>query len=387
MTSASIQYHFSQAYHPFYLSFLAVCLILAWMVFGRVHANIGRELENRAFRRVILIYVIYILVDLAWVLAAFNTSGIAAIRFLEYLESGILCLFTFSWFVLAEHYIHGFPMKNRKKAPLYAIPLAVTIGNTAVHCLDAAGLPGTPAESDASLYAINVSVDVFYLLFAFVHTFYMLLQEKRKTQRMRYIVILECIAFPAAGALLSFFISYVPYIILGILPSIIKILIEMQNANIYTDALTGINNRYRVDEFLEHRWEHCSEQNPLRIYMIDVNKFKSINDTFGHLEGDQALVAVADSLKKAASEGLVIGRFGGDEFILVDPYNSDPDQEAAEIRGELARIAADRNLPYQLTVSIGSSVCTDPREEVSAVQARADAALYADKKAHGISMS
>lgn len=387
MTSASIQYHFSQAYQPFYLSFLAVCLILAWMVFGRVHANIGRELENRAFRRVILIYVIYILVDLVWALAAFNTSGIAAIRFLEYLESGILCLFTFSWFVLAEHYIHGFPMKNRKKAPLYAIPLAVTFGNTAVHCLDAAGLPGTPAESDTSLYAINVSVDVFYLLFAFVHTFYMLLQEKRKTQRMRYIVILECIAFPAAGALLSFFISYVPYIILGILPSIIKILIEMQNANIYTDALTGINNRYRVDEFLEHRWEHCSEQNPLRIYMIDVNKFKSINDTFGHLEGDQALVAVADSLKKAASEGLVIGRFGGDEFILVDPYNSDPDQEAAEIRGELARIAADRNLPYQLTVSIGSSVCTDPREEVSAVKARADAALYADKKAHGISMS
>ena len=68
MTSASIQYHFSQAYQPFYLSFLAVCLILAWMVFGRVHANIGRELENRAFRRVILIYVIYILVDLVWVL-------------------------------------------------------------------------------------------------------------------------------------------------------------------------------------------------------------------------------------------------------------------------------------------------------------------------------
>lgn len=383
MTSVSIQYDISQGYEPFYLSFLAVCLIIAVQVYRRVHANIGRELENRSFRRIILVYILYICVDFVWVILAFHTDSVTPVLFLEYLESGILCLFTFSWFVFAEHYIHGFSMKNRKKAPLYAIPLAVAAVNTVLHCLNAAGLLGTAVWSADCLYAINVSADIFYMLFAFVHTFWMLLREKRRTRRVRDLVIMECILYPAIGALLSFFISFVPYIILGILPSIIKVLLEMQNANIYNDALTGVNNRYRVNEFLERRWEHCSKQNPLRIYMIDVDKFKNINDTFGHLEGDKALVAVADTLKKAAGEGFVIGRFGGDEFILVDPKNSDPDQVKRELRKGLSEIAAERNFPYQLTISIGSAVCTDPGEEISAVQARADKALYADKKANG----
>lgn len=381
MSSVSIEYHFSQAYQPFYISFLVVCLIIAIQVYVRIHANIGRESETQAFRRIIWVYVIYILVDLNWVIVACNTSDVTWILFLEYLESGILCLFTFSWFLFAETFIGGFPVRNVKTAPLYALPFAVTIGSTAYYCLNVSGLWGTPQKDSTLLYVINVCVDVFYLAFAFLHTLYQLLHEKRKTQRTRYQVILECILYPAVGAAISFCISYVPYIILGILPSIIKVLIEMQNANIYTDALTGINNRYRVNEFLERSWERCSERSPLRIYMIDVNKFKSINDTYGHLEGDRALVAVADALKKVASEGLVIGRFGGDEFILVDPYNNDPQRITNELRANLDEIAKAQSFPSRLTVSIGSAPCTNPDEPITAAQARADAALYADKKA------
>lgn len=157
----------------------------------------------------------------------------------------------------------------------------------------------------------------------------------------------------------------------------------MQNENIYTDALTGINNRYRVNEFLERQWDRCSEASPMVIYLIDVNKFKDINDRYGHLEGDRALAAVADALKKAASEGLIIGRFGGDEFILADPMNHDPEKIRAELRSSLTEISENRKFPFSLTISIGYAVCTDPSIEISEIQRQADENLYRDKKSLG----
>ncbi|MGN1388488.1 MAG: GGDEF domain-containing protein, partial [Bulleidia sp.] len=202
---------------------------------------------------------------------------------------------------------------------------------------------------------------------------------KTKQHRMR--VILECILYPFAGAVTSLFIYYVPFIILGILPSIIKVLIEMQNENIYTDALTGINNRYRVNEFLERSWDKCSVSAPMVIYLIDLNKFKTINDHYGHLEGDRALVAVADALKKVASEGLVIGRFGGDEFILADPRNHDPEKIKQELRDVLEENVRNQKFPFSLTISIGYARCTDPSISITEVQKLADERLYEDKKA------
>lgn len=130
------------------------------------------------------------------------------------------------------------------------------------------------------------------------------------------------------------------------------------NAKIALKALTGINNRYRVREYLEKIWDHTTEKNPVVIYLIDINKFKGINDQYGHLIGDQALVAVADSLKVIATEGIVIDRFGGDEFILADPLNHDPQSIQKELREELRKASLAHHFPFDLTLSIGYAKAT-----------------------------
>lgn len=375
----SMQYHFAEAYEPFYFSFLAVCLIIAIQVYRRVQSNLGRESVTGAFKLIIRVYFIYIITDFLWLFVSFYTDSLTLVVVLEYIESGILALFTFCWFRFAEFYIDGFPMQNIRTWIWYSIPYLVTVVVTAWYVLNVTGIMGE-AHVSSALYVINSIADSFYLGFAFFHTLYKLAQEKYRIRRQRYLVILECIVYPAVGAVISFFISYVPYIILGILPSIIKVLIDMQNANIYTDALTRINNRYRVDEYLEHNWEHCSEERPLWIYLIDINQFKKINDRFGHMEGDRALVAIADALKKIAYEGLVIGRFGGDEFILVDPQDHDPEALTRELRSYLKEISEERRFAFPLTVSVGYASCTDPREQIIDVKKRADEVLYQDKK-------
>lgn len=154
------------------------------------------------------------------------------------------------------------------------------------------------------------------------------------------------------------------------------------NAKIALKALTGINNRYRVREYLEKIWDHTTEKNPVVIYLIDINKFKGINDQYGHLIGDQALVAVADSLKVIATEGIVIDRFGGDEFILADPLNHDPQSIQKELREELRKASLAHHFPFDLTLSIGYAKATQACQKIPDIVSLADQNLYQDKAKH-----
>jgi diguanylate cyclase (GGDEF)-like protein len=155
-----------------------------------------------------------------------------------------------------------------------------------------------------------------------------------------------------------------------------------------TDGLTGLANRRHFDETLDLEWRRATrDQKPLALLMVDGDYFKKFNDTYGHLQGDQALRAIAgalrDSVKRPAD---LVARFGGEEFAVLLP-NTDIDG-AARI-GELARGAVARldcqhlGSPLgRLTISIGAASCL-PRESsdpLSLLQA-ADFALYEAKAA------
>ena len=327
--------------------------------------------------------MIYIVDDMLWVIFLTNPGLTVFTDILAYLQTGILAAFTFFWFQFAEYYIDGFLVKKRVLGVVFALPLAAALLTTLFFCLNRLGVIGNSLFSTTYLYNIDSGVDFFYMVFAFFQALVSMIRAEHDTKRQRCRVILECVLYPAVGAIVSLYIFYVPFIILGILPSIIKILIEMQNANIYTDALTGINNRHRVNEFLERELSHCSERTPMVVYIMDVDRFKGINDRYGHLEGDRALIAVADSLKKIGSDGIVIGRFGGDEFILADARNHNPEEMIRKIRKNLQEAAEEQNFPFSLSISVGYAICTDPSEKINDVQMRADEALYRDKKRKG----
>jgi two-component system, cell cycle response regulator len=151
-----------------------------------------------------------------------------------------------------------------------------------------------------------------------------------------------------------------------------------------TDALTGVYNRRHFLEVLET--EHSRTRrggNTFGFAMLDLDHFKNVNDTYGHLAGDHALVEVAKILCDALRLHDTCSRYGGEEFALILP---DTNQEGALTTAERCRAdieAADivfegQKLP--LTVSMGLSIfesrCSWSREELVA---KADAALYESK--------
>ena len=144
------------------------------------------------------------------------------------------------------------------------------------------------------------------------------------------------------------------------------------------DALTGVMNRRGIDAELERRTAaNQRTDSALSVLMVDIDRFKAINDNFGHVMGDEVLRAVAVRLRRQLRGGDVVARWGGEEFAVVASI-ADPGH--AEQLGERLRavVAAAPIGDIDVTVSVGVAVW-DTREDAARVVERADGALYRAK--------
>lgn len=157
-----------------------------------------------------------------------------------------------------------------------------------------------------------------------------------------------------------------------------------------TDELTGLLNRFACMEGINfelngqkkvHRsgLEQCKA-----FFLIDLDNFKHINDTYGHGTGDDVLVLLSCCMQNLFPDHAVLGRWGGDEFLIfLDPAGTEKqvEEKAAMLCGALDQAVRGRNHPFRVTISIGI-VLARPGEDFSAMMQRADKALYYVKN-HG----
>ena len=154
----------------------------------------------------------------------------------------------------------------------------------------------------------------------------------------------------------------------------------------FHDSLTGLANRALFADRLEHALTRTRRsRHSLAVLFLDLDDFKTINDSLGHTEGDQVLIAVADRLREAIRAGDTIARMGGDEFAVLveDPTAADTPMEVAE------RLQATLQTPFQrggkelfVHASVGVAVSTSPTETPEELLRNADASMYM-AKSHG----
>jgi diguanylate cyclase (GGDEF)-like protein len=151
-----------------------------------------------------------------------------------------------------------------------------------------------------------------------------------------------------------------------------------------TDGLTGIKTRRFFWEALSSEWKRASRSGrPFSVVLVDLDKFKEVNDTFGHLEGDLVLARVGRLLEQRCRQSNVVARYGGDEFIILMPETG---VEQAQALAERLRLwlAQDAMLAeHHITGSFG--VASFPAHGFSAedIIRVADAGMYAAKHAGG----
>ena len=179
---------------------------------------------------------------------------------------------------------------------------------------------------------------------------------------------------------------------LGQLESLLaSLLFPLRNALLYRaavqsalrDPLTETGNRIAMQQTLKREVDIARRTlEPLSVLMVDIDHFKRINDTHGHLIGDQALKAVASALKESLRNVDMVFRFGGEEFMVL---LSNTNREAASMVGERLRMAVlgiqylVENRAIELSVSLGCATLL-PGESMESLLRRADNALYVSKR-------
>ena len=150
----------------------------------------------------------------------------------------------------------------------------------------------------------------------------------------------------------------------------------------HTDALTQVANRRALEENLRRECILALRQkSPLSIILIDIDHFKSINDNFGHDEGDRLLASVADCLKDCVRASDIVYRYGGEEFVILLSHTP---IEGAELLAERIRYRLEHHTDSKLcglpvTASFGVSALKNQDDSPQSLLNRADKAMYRAK--------
>jgi diguanylate cyclase (GGDEF)-like protein len=164
--------------------------------------------------------------------------------------------------------------------------------------------------------------------------------------------------------------------------SLIKARVQVDYLKIIAnfDYLTGIANRRSINEILQQSFTQSKKTNTKVIVMLlDIDHFKRVNDNYGHQTGDRVLIAISNVLKKNITAKCSLGRWGGEEFLLV--MNEATLEDGVYLAQKLCRCVSEQSyLPIErVTASLGIAI-SQPSDTIESLTKRADIALYQAKR-------
>ncbi len=208
-------------------------------------------------------------------------------------------------------------------------------------------------------------------------------QEKNLSKRRMLVYLALFPVAPAGAGIIQFTYPQLPVACVTLSLATLILYQTGLDDMISIDPLTRLNNRKQLSFYYE-QWQHREESTPLYLLLIDANKFKAINDTYGHIQGDAALERIADALRISCG-GLYyranIARYGGDEFVMLVRTDDEAEIEGLKnrINQNLAEMNREAGTPYDLSVSIG--IARAERDEaLKEVIEKADKELYEEKR-------
>lgn len=231
---------------------------------------------------------------------------------------------------------------------------------------------------------VQVIITYAYFTAASLSVFVSIINPKNRNHLFTQITL---IVLPFILGLIHGIIPYLNTIWPGLTVILLVRFVDFQEEQVFIDSLTGLNNRRSFDKFLYSILnEHGVFAKSFYLYMIDLNHFKNINDTFGHTEGDSALINASNVFKSVCSgKNAFLSRFGGDEFAIIYPTGSA--EKAWELKEDLLEAFKNfnddnfLNKPYSIEISVGFSA-VPKKTNLTPVQIinMADLALYRAKR-------
>lgn len=368
-----------------YAEIYCICIIITGILFFWNRRNGMQSFDELCLSRLLACFLVNFAANFLFtlfdrILDIENTLAISyALKTLYHIT---LILGVFIWCVYAEAQIRDIRINSKKRlfalmSPS-AVPIALAVINLNTHKLfliDAAG---------HYIRGCWFQFEMFYLLvFSLIAAVRLLRHSSSESEPLSRSHQTITATFPfcvMASWALSFVGEAFPVICVAVMIELLLLFLGTIMQQISIDTLTQVNNRQNLLGFMNYKLRN--HDNDVYLMMMDLDNFKTINDTYGHVEGDNALVHASAGIK-AACGGYVprpyIARYGGDEFIVVIETDDCNDVEFISASIQEALSAYDDTAPYNLRMSIGTAKYHDGQTPKELIH-EADKLLYDIKK-------
>lgn len=370
-----------------YAEIYLICLIIVSLLLYWSGKSGINSAEERWLHRLLLAFAANFALNLLFAIfngfKLFPSILIPGSYLLKSLYFATLPLGTYAWCAYAETQRRTSIFSKKVFRILSLIPLAIPIAGVALNLRTHNLFEIT--EDGTYIRHLQYHYQMAYLVFVSMFFSLPILQRipwEFEANRKSHLAMSA--SFPLC-LLIAWIVSNVgeAYPVICVCVSIELLLMYMDSATnqISLDKLTQVNNRQNLISFLEYKLHNHEES--LFLLMMDADYFKHINDTYGHLEGDEALVHIANVLKHVCGGYLrrpYISRYGGDEFIiLLEGSKADCDKLRDDIVNGLKEKCETLHKPYTLTLSIGIARW-EPSMKVKDFIEAADNQLYEIKR-------
>lgn len=370
----------------FYVEVNLGCVCILMLLLYSIKRLPTPQLKYTLFQNLIFFHIIYFISDSAWALVNDGVlpKNVFSVLAVNYLNVVIIPFVAYSCFIFAE--IGTRTDMTRKQIERLQLKLLIPIVLQAIVLL--VSFCWSP---DFWLDERLEPIDFYYFILSFTPMCYWVAATIRGLVRARqaqnrpnlrtYLVVASYTpgVLIAGGAQVIFSLT-TPLFCFWCTFIILFVYLHLQNQLISTDSLTMLNNRNRLHHYLHQQ----RDEKDSFVIMVDVDHFKQINDTYGHAEGDKALVLVSQALKKACeslSYSMFLCRYGGDEFLMIAQTDV-PDDVVNKIKECLQEEIANqkRSLSYTIEASVGFARWDGHPESFKESMINADKKMYEDKR-------
>lgn len=362
-------------------------LVLIGIILHKTN-GLSKMVAQRSFALSIISEMVFFISDTLSVLIyneVIPGKGTAIIicKTVYFFSTATMCFF---WFLYFE-YLRGTALvKKKRRISRWSLGIwlmgLLLIGNWFGKYLFYIGEDGIYHRGP--LFVLTYVLSYSYVFFSCVRVMINIRKNNSVIDRSYLILLALFPLAPGISGIFQFFYPRYPVACVTMALTTLILYLHWIDQLIAVDPLTGLSNRKQLIMSFEQWKKNMGSHDMLYLLLVDANRFKYINDTYGHPEGDNALRMIAEALKdscKNLTKRAVIARYGGDEFVLLVTAESDIITEylKKKINENLRLKAESENLPFELTVSIGTAgICGE--ESLKDLIARADKAMYKEKR-------
>lgn len=363
--------------------------ILLLLLFNLKHCA-SQMPDDLLFRAILILTIAVLSADTGgWLLERQTFRGARALLIsfdtAYFFLTGIICFF---WLLYADYKIREDLAGLRRRLPVYSIPALIfavlALLTPATGWFFSIG-PGN-LYLRGPLYWVQAALGWLYPAYSTGIAAVRLRHEVNQLKRVECGSIIVFMALPMLGSILQTLFYGLPLVWTFGVVSLLMIFLNIQNEQISTDALTGINNRGRLNKFLMSKLSSAiPDGQHLYLLLMDVNHFKNINDRYGHTVGDAVLIQIAKLLKAVLvrhGKRDFLARYGGDEFAIVcqRPTAQEAEYYMQEIRCAVRESFPKGNISFAVTLSIGcAEYDSGSMHTMDALISAADNDMYREK--------